>query len=385
MNHAALLRATKGDMDPLPGYLYNEIAELTNDDQKNAKLVDFLVKRLNKDNANIKLKVLKIIKHVCRKGSSSFRRAWAKNTHEIKACLQYRGAPDPLRGDEPSKLVRAEATVALQAVFDSSQDEAVSKQALGGRIKGYGNSFPSGGSSGGGSSGGGSSGGGSSGGGSSGGGSSGGGSSGGGSSGGGSRGGSRPSFNNKPKSEFSESAYATAEKVAGSAYAHAEKVAGRYSPSTSYNSSSSYQSSSTPQSKLGGFGNPHFNDARDKPVSYMSKFVDGVRKRVEESKQPVVGMHGNKPSWMKQPTASNPTWMKESSGVKGYNFASNRGEDARDKAKYAPAAVHSPRQQAKAGGMSTSDGHYERSLVDAIVSVEGKCIRERVLRAFVRY
>jgi hypothetical protein len=44
----------------------------------------------------------------------------AKKTEPIKECLQFRGPPDPLRGDEIYQRVRDAAQEALDAIFDSS-------------------------------------------------------------------------------------------------------------------------------------------------------------------------------------------------------------------------------------------------------------------------
>ena len=49
-----------------------------------------------------------------------FRRHLARHTDAVKACLQFRGPPDPLRGDEPYRKVHTAAKEALEAILDTS-------------------------------------------------------------------------------------------------------------------------------------------------------------------------------------------------------------------------------------------------------------------------
>jgi hypothetical protein len=142
MNRTTLNKATSPDPSPTPGYLFDEIAKVTHDPLGNDRLVQYLVKRLESPSADVKAKVLNIIKHVCRKGNPSFRRSWQREAGTIKAHLQYHTAPDPLRGDEPSKRVRENAKEALEAVFDASRDEKKANPALAGRIQGFGGAPP---------------------------------------------------------------------------------------------------------------------------------------------------------------------------------------------------------------------------------------------------
>jgi len=101
----------------------DEIAKVTHDPAANERLLDYLRKRLASPNADVKFKVLNIIKHVCRKGNPGFRKAWQRDTLIVKECLQFNCPPDMLRGDEPSRRVREGAKEALEAIFDASRDE----------------------------------------------------------------------------------------------------------------------------------------------------------------------------------------------------------------------------------------------------------------------
>eukprot|EP00449_Zooxanthella_nutricula_P021120 CAMPEP_0198537776 /NCGR_PEP_ID=MMETSP1462-20131121/45087_1 /TAXON_ID=1333877 /ORGANISM="Brandtodinium nutriculum, Strain RCC3387" /LENGTH=87 /DNA_ID=CAMNT_0044267779 /DNA_START=46 /DNA_END=306 /DNA_ORIENTATION=+ len=87
MDRSALNKATSADDIPTPGYIFTEIAKATYGapDASN-QLADYLLKKLERDNPHVKLKVLRIIKHVCEQGKPDFRRAVQKKADAIKAC-----------------------------------------------------------------------------------------------------------------------------------------------------------------------------------------------------------------------------------------------------------------------------------------------------------
>jgi len=115
-----LNKATSADDVPTPGYMFADIAKSTFADLNACQqLADYLIKKLERDNPQVKVKVLRIIRHVCDSGKPDFRRAVQKKADVVKACLQYRGAPDPLKGDAPNKAVRDEADAAVKSVFSS--------------------------------------------------------------------------------------------------------------------------------------------------------------------------------------------------------------------------------------------------------------------------
>eukprot|EP00930_Biecheleria_cincta_P018669 TRINITY_DN1445_c1_g1_i1.p1 TRINITY_DN1445_c1_g1~~TRINITY_DN1445_c1_g1_i1.p1 ORF type:complete len:940 (-),score=270.28 TRINITY_DN1445_c1_g1_i1:73-2892(-) len=147
MDRSVLNKATSADDIPTPGYLYTEIAKSTFADITACQqLADYLLKKLERDNPHVKLKVLKIIKHVCEQGKPDFRRAIQKKAELVKACLQYRGTPDPLKGDAPNKAVREEADVAVKAVFssDSSTNAYGIPTSTGQKMQGFGSEGPGG-------------------------------------------------------------------------------------------------------------------------------------------------------------------------------------------------------------------------------------------------
>ena len=48
---------------------------------------------------------------MCRTGRVDFKRGIARKVEAVKRCLEFRGAPDPLRGDEFNRRVREAAKV----------------------------------------------------------------------------------------------------------------------------------------------------------------------------------------------------------------------------------------------------------------------------------
>ena len=163
MDKSLVSKATSADEAPTPGYMFNEISRITHTSAKDCtNLEEFLLKRLKKDHVHQKLKTLKVIKHCCQQGHSSFRRELQRHTGDIKECLGvlaltlhtagqrssaekfatlstsqfsqttrpppaqphthhrlssslrligYRGTPDPLHGDALNKAVRDMAQV----------------------------------------------------------------------------------------------------------------------------------------------------------------------------------------------------------------------------------------------------------------------------------
>ncbi|CAM9322855.1 unnamed protein product, partial [Heterosigma akashiwo] len=59
-----------------------------------------------KKNHNVKFKCLVLIKHICRTGRPEFRRDIQRSTDVIREHLQFKGTPDPLRGDQIYQKVR---------------------------------------------------------------------------------------------------------------------------------------------------------------------------------------------------------------------------------------------------------------------------------------
>ena len=140
MDRSMLARATSSDDAPCPGYLYGEISKMTSQSYEvSQKVQAYLLDRLTKKNHNVKFKVLNVIKQVCRAGRPDFKRDMQRNTAPVKECLQFRGPPDPLRGDEIYKRVRDAAKECMDAIFDTSTAPAsTASSGIGSRIRGMG-------------------------------------------------------------------------------------------------------------------------------------------------------------------------------------------------------------------------------------------------------
>lgn len=135
--------ATSSNDSPTPGYMLTEISKQTLSSYTACEQIEqYLLSRLAKPNHNIKYKCLLIIKHVCRTGRLEFKRDMSRNVGPIKECLQFRGPPDPLRGDEIYKRVRNLAKETVDAVFDSQMPVVTSAVAAHGRIQGMGGGAP---------------------------------------------------------------------------------------------------------------------------------------------------------------------------------------------------------------------------------------------------
>lgn len=94
MDKSLVSKATSPDAQPTPGYMFNEIARITQASAEACKqLIDFLLKRLKKDNVHVKAKTLRVMRHCCQQGHATFRRDLQHYVSAIKECLS---APAPL-------------------------------------------------------------------------------------------------------------------------------------------------------------------------------------------------------------------------------------------------------------------------------------------------
>ncbi|KAF1776403.1 Armadillo-type fold [Phytophthora cactorum] len=139
MDKALLTRATSKDDTPTPGYLYGEIARMTQHSYDTCtKVQDFLISRVKNKHHTIKYKALQVIKHVCREGRVDFKREMQKHIPTIKECLQFRGVPDPLKGDEYYRRVREAAKEVLDAIYDTDNAPGLGGMGMSARIQGVG-------------------------------------------------------------------------------------------------------------------------------------------------------------------------------------------------------------------------------------------------------
>jgi len=139
VDKASLSRATDSSDSPTPGYLYSEICRSAHVSPASTKATsDYLINRLrNKQNPPIKRKCLKVIAKICGMGPrGEFKRCVAQNVQGmavIRDALNFRGQPDPVRGDEPFRLVREAAKECLDAVYaDTPTEQHAPPSSMGG-------------------------------------------------------------------------------------------------------------------------------------------------------------------------------------------------------------------------------------------------------------
>lgn len=130
MDRSALARATEGTDAPTPGYLYVDLTKgAAASPVACQEMAQYLCRRLqSKNNPNIKYKCCKVIAKLADSvPRNQFRRCIAQDAtavSAIKEALNFRGTPDPVRGDEPNQKVRAAAKEALDAVYREAPTSA---------------------------------------------------------------------------------------------------------------------------------------------------------------------------------------------------------------------------------------------------------------------
>eukprot|EP00980_Cylindrotheca_fusiformis_P021404 scaffold8259_cov143-Cylindrotheca_fusiformis.AAC.22 len=132
MDRQLLARATDSSEAPTPGYMYNDIAKnAASNPAVCSDVAKYLTGRLaSKNNSNIKFKCLKVISKTATSPylRGQFKRCLSIDPQAmtaIKDALQFRGPPDPVRGDQPYEKVRVAAKEALDAIYsDTPADQS---------------------------------------------------------------------------------------------------------------------------------------------------------------------------------------------------------------------------------------------------------------------
>ncbi|GAB67989.1 hypothetical protein PCYB_125550 [Plasmodium cynomolgi strain B] len=149
MNRLILNKATSSNDEPTPGYLYNEISQMAFCSKESMNLVgEYLLKKLQRTDVNVKIKTLKILKHLCDKKRPDFRNFLKKKIDIIKNCQACSIVHDELKGETPSMLVRKEASDLIKLIYSYDAAESDGKCASNNsqdmvknnRIQGFGNS-----------------------------------------------------------------------------------------------------------------------------------------------------------------------------------------------------------------------------------------------------
>ncbi|KAJ8371353.1 hypothetical protein SKAU_G00113810 [Synaphobranchus kaupii] len=105
-----LMKATADDETPCPGYLFEEIGKISHESVGWCQcLLEYLLDRLQVESCHVKLKVLKILLHLCSNGSPHFLTELRRNATFIQEVTVYSGPLDPIHGTSLYKKVRAAA------------------------------------------------------------------------------------------------------------------------------------------------------------------------------------------------------------------------------------------------------------------------------------
>jgi hypothetical protein len=93
-------KVTEDTEQPAPGWALDQMARNTATNPGCAdEMVDLMVKRLAKNSTDIKLKSLRAMHFICRRGSVHFRRSMQRQAQIVRAHINIRGPPHPVHGD----------------------------------------------------------------------------------------------------------------------------------------------------------------------------------------------------------------------------------------------------------------------------------------------
>ncbi|KAG8564887.1 hypothetical protein GDO81_012614 [Engystomops pustulosus] len=103
-----LLKGTSDDDTPCPGYLYEEMAKISQESSGSCQcLLEYLLNRLQNHSCHVKLKVLKILLYLCFHGSDQIVQDLRRNAVYIQEASAVSGPPDPLHGISLYQKVRS--------------------------------------------------------------------------------------------------------------------------------------------------------------------------------------------------------------------------------------------------------------------------------------
>jgi hypothetical protein len=150
-------KVTENNESPAPGWALDQMARLTVQTPGiELEMVELLYKRLQKNACNVKLKTLRAMHFIARRDSVAFRRAMQRGSQVIRqhlstrpsafsagplaslrarrrctlltvtmlCCAAIQGNPHPVHGDAPWRLIRDTAKEVMNAIHDTSKDDA---------------------------------------------------------------------------------------------------------------------------------------------------------------------------------------------------------------------------------------------------------------------
>ncbi|KAG7325020.1 hypothetical protein KOW79_011336 [Hemibagrus wyckioides] len=124
-----LMKATADDEAPCPGYLFEEISKISHESPGCCQcLLEYLLERLQVESCHVKLKVLKILLHLCNHSPPHFVTELRRNATFIQEVTVYSGPPDSIHGNALFQKVRHSAQELASVLFSDmmSSGSAVS-------------------------------------------------------------------------------------------------------------------------------------------------------------------------------------------------------------------------------------------------------------------
>ncbi|XP_062381941.1 AP-4 complex accessory subunit Tepsin [Sardina pilchardus] len=116
-----LMKATSDDETPCPGYLFEEIGKISHESVGYCQcLLEYLLERLQVQSCQVKIKVLKILLHLCGHGPPHLLTELRRNATFIQEVIAYSGPPDPIHGNAPYQKARAAAQELASLLFTDS-------------------------------------------------------------------------------------------------------------------------------------------------------------------------------------------------------------------------------------------------------------------------
>ncbi|KAK3529593.1 hypothetical protein QTP70_032012 [Hemibagrus guttatus] len=113
-----LMKATADDEAPCPGYLFEEISKISHESPGCSQcLLEYLLERLQVESCHVKLKVLKILLHLCGHSPPHFVTELRRNATFIQEVTVYSGPPDSIHGNALFQKVRHSAQELASVLF----------------------------------------------------------------------------------------------------------------------------------------------------------------------------------------------------------------------------------------------------------------------------
>lgn len=116
--------ATSDDEKPTSGLVYVELQKLSfQGPQVCERLCKHILTKLASPSAAVKLKSLLCCQQLLEKGNPHFQKELQLNAQAIRACLDFRGPIDPVRGDNANKAVRDKAGYILNTLYEKDTNQ----------------------------------------------------------------------------------------------------------------------------------------------------------------------------------------------------------------------------------------------------------------------